>query len=71
MTWHSVNNYQINESYRFSDRSNTTQFQNDLAAVVTEFESSKMTDANSFLFSGSNIRVLKNEFFYRYSKMKD
>ena len=63
MTWYSVNDYQINESYRFSDRSNTTQFQNDLAAVVTEFESSKITDANSFLFSGSNIRVLKMSSF--------
>jgi len=63
MTWHSVNDYQINESYRFSDRSNTTQFQNDLAAVVTEFESSKITDADSFFFSGSNIRVLKMSSF--------
>jgi len=63
MTWHSVNNYQINEGFRFSDRNNTTQFQNDLAAVVTEFESSKITDAGSFLFSGSNIRVLKMSSF--------
>jgi len=63
MTWHSVNEYQINESFRFSDRSNTTQFQNDLAAVVTEFESSKITDANSFFFSESNIRVLKMSSF--------
>ena len=63
MTWHSVNNYQINEGFRFSDRNNTTQFQNDLAAVVTEFESSKITDADGFLFSGSNIRVLKMSSF--------
>jgi len=63
MSWHSVNNYQINEGFRFSDRSNTTQFQNDLAAVVTEFESSKITDADGFLFSGSNIRVLKMSSF--------
>ena len=63
MTWHSVNDYQINEGFRFSDRNNTTQFQNDLAAVVTEFESSKITDADSFLFSGSNIRVLKMSSF--------
>jgi len=63
MTWHSVNNYQINEGFRFSDRNNTTQFQNDLAAVVTEFESSKITDADSFFFSESNIRVLKMSSF--------
>ena len=63
MTWHSVNNYQINEPFRFSDRIDTTQFQTDLAAVVTEFESSKITDADGFLFSGSNIRVLKMSSF--------
>jgi len=63
MTWHSVNNYQINEGFRFSDRNNTTQFQNDLAAVVTEFESSKITDADGFFFSESNIRVLKMSSF--------
>ena len=65
MSWHSVNNYQITESRRFSSLTGagSSQLQIDLAAVVTEFESSKITDANSFLFSGSNIRVLKMSSF--------
>ena len=63
MTWHSVANYQITESLRFSNGTNATQFQKDLAAVVTEFESSKITDADSFFFSESNIRVLKMSSF--------
>jgi hypothetical protein len=59
ITWHSVNDYSINRSFSFSDRPNTDQRQNDLAAAVTRFESYKMIGANSFLFSGSNIKVLK------------
>jgi hypothetical protein len=59
ITWHSVNNYDINRGFSFSDRINTTQRQNDLAAAVTRFESYKMIGASSFLFSGSNIKVLK------------
>jgi len=63
MSWHSVNNYQINEGFRFSSFSGASQLQIDLAAVVTEFESSKITDADDFLFSESNIRVLKMSSF--------
>ena len=63
MSWHSVNNYQINEGFRFSSFSGASQLQIDLAAVVTEFESSKITDADSFFFSESNIRVLKMSSF--------
>jgi hypothetical protein len=59
ITWHSVNDYVINRSFSFSDRPNTDQRQNDLAAAVTRFESYKMVGASSFLFSGSNIKVLK------------
>jgi len=59
ITWHSVNNYSINRPFSFSDRSNSTQRQNDLAAAVTRFESYKMVAASYFLFSGSNIKVLK------------
>ena len=65
MSWHSVNNYQITESRRFSSLTGagSSQLQIDLAAVVTEFESSKITDANRFLFFESNIRVLKMSSF--------
>jgi len=63
MTWHSVNNYQITESRRFSSFSGASQLQIDLAGVVTEFESSKITDADDFFFSESNIRVLKMSSF--------
>jgi hypothetical protein len=63
MTWYSVNEYQINEGFRFSSFSGASQLQIDLAAVVTEFESSKITDADDFLFSESNIRVLKMSSF--------
>jgi hypothetical protein len=59
ITWHSVNDYAINRSFSFSDRSNTTQRQKDLATAVTRFESYKITGAGSFLFSGANIKVLK------------
>jgi hypothetical protein len=59
ITWHSVNNYNINRSFSFSDRSQAPQRQNDLAAAVTRFESYKMVGSSSFLFSGSNIKVLK------------
>jgi hypothetical protein len=59
ITWHSVDNYSINRSFSFCDRSQTTQRQNDLGAAVTRFESYKMIGAKSFLFSGSNIKVLK------------
>jgi len=59
ITWHSVNYYSINRPFSFSDRSQTTQRQNDLAAAVTRFESYKMVSASIFLFSGSNIKVLK------------
>jgi hypothetical protein len=65
MTWHSVNNYQITESRRFSSLTGegSSQLQIDLAGVVTEFESSKITDADIFFFSESNIRVLKMSSF--------
>jgi len=65
MTWHSVANYQITESRRFSSLAGegSSQLQIDLAGVVTEFESSKITDAGSFFFSESNIRVLKMSSF--------
>jgi hypothetical protein len=59
ITWHSVDNYSISRSFSFCDKSQATQRQNDLAAAVTRFESYKMIAANSFLFSGSNIKVLK------------
>ena len=59
ITWHSVNYYNISRSFSFSGRSQTTQRQKDLAAAVTRFESYKMVSASSFLFSSSNIKVLK------------
>jgi len=59
ITWHSVNYYNISRSFSFSGRSQATQRQKDLAAAVTRFESYKMVSASSFLFSSSNIKVLK------------
>ena len=59
ITWHSVNNYNINRDFSFCGRSQATQRQKDLAVAVTRFESSKMTGSNAFLFSESSLRVLK------------
>jgi hypothetical protein len=59
MTWHSVEGYSITRSDSFSDRSNTTQRQNDLADAVSRFESYKLMGSASRLFGFSNIKILK------------
>ena len=61
MTWHSVNNYQIDENRRFSSLAGegSSQLQIDLAGAVEEFESTKLTDFQDRLFGESNIKFLK------------
>ena len=61
MTWHSVANYQITESRRFSSLAGegSSQLQIDLAGAVEEFESTKLTDFQDRLFGESNIKFLK------------
>lgn len=59
ITWHTTANYQISRSFSFSGRTQATSNQQALAVVVEEFESEKLTSIDSFLFSESNIKVLK------------
>jgi hypothetical protein len=59
MTWHSVEDYYINRSESFSNRTTTTERQKNLADVVSRFESYKLIGSQSRLFGDSNIKILK------------